>query len=40
MTSCCVHNRDAGRFFGWFARRYRKRFARKGFEPQKQLVEG
>ena len=41
MTSCCVHNRDTGRFFGWFARRYRKRFARKGFEPsQKQLVEG
>lgn len=41
MTPCCVHNRDAGRFFGWFARRYRKRFARKGFEPsQKQLVEG
>jgi magnesium-protoporphyrin O-methyltransferase len=41
MTSCCVHNRDAGRFFGWFARRYRKRFARKGLEPsQRQLVEG
>lgn len=41
MTSCCVHNRDTGRFFGWFAGRYRKRFARKGFEPsQKQLVEG
>lgn len=41
MTSCCVHNRDAGRFFGWFARRYRKRFARNGLEPsQKQLVEG
>jgi magnesium-protoporphyrin O-methyltransferase len=29
------------RFFGWFARRYRKRFARNGLEPsQKQLVEG
>jgi magnesium-protoporphyrin O-methyltransferase len=41
MTSCCVHNRDAGRFFDWFARRYRKRFARKGLEPsQKQLVAG
>ena len=41
MTSCCIHNRDTGRFFGWFARRYRKRFARQGFEPsQKQLVEG
>jgi len=41
VTSCCVHNRDANRFFGWFARRYRRRFARKGLEPsQKQLVEG
>jgi magnesium-protoporphyrin O-methyltransferase len=41
MSSCCVHNRDAGRFFGWFAKRYRKRFARKGLEPsQKHLVEG
>lgn len=41
MTSCCLHNQDTARFFGWFARRYRKRFARKGFEPsQKQLVEG
>jgi magnesium-protoporphyrin O-methyltransferase len=41
MSTCCVHNRDTGRFFGWFARRYRKRFARKGFEPsQKHLIEG
>jgi len=41
MTACCVHNRDAGRFFGWFARRYRKRFARKGLEAsQRQLVSG
>jgi len=41
MGTCCVHNRDAGRFFGWFARRYRKRFARKGLEPsQKQLMKG
>jgi magnesium-protoporphyrin O-methyltransferase len=41
MSSCCIHNRDAGRFFGWFASRYRKRFARKGLEPsQKQLMEG
>ena len=23
MTSCCIHNRDTGRFFGWFAGRYR-----------------
>lgn len=41
MTSCCVHNRDAGRFFGWFARRCSRRFARKGLEPsQKQLMDG
>ena len=41
MGTCCVHNRDTGRFFGWFAGRYRKRFARKGLEPsQKQLMEG
>jgi magnesium-protoporphyrin O-methyltransferase len=41
MGTCCVHNRDAGRFFGWFAKRYRKRFARKGLEPsQKLLMKG
>lgn len=41
MAGCCLHNRDAGRLFGWFARRDRKRFARKGLEAsQKQLAEG
>ena len=41
MGTCCVHNRDAARFFDWFARRYRKRFARKGLEPsQRQLMKG
>jgi 2-polyprenyl-3-methyl-5-hydroxy-6-metoxy-1,4-benzoquinol methylase len=41
MSTCCVHNRDAGRFFGWFASRYRRRFARKGLEPsQRQLMNG
>ena len=41
MGTCCVHNRDAGRFFDWFARRYGKRFARKGLEPsQRQLMKG
>ena len=41
MSSCCAHNRDAGRFFGWFARRCSSRFARKGLEPsQKQLMDG
>jgi magnesium-protoporphyrin O-methyltransferase len=41
MSTCCLQNRDTGRFFGWFARRYRKRFARKGLEPsQKQIMAG
>ena len=41
MGTCCLHNRDTGRFFGWFAGRYRKRFARKGLEPsQRQLMKG
>ena len=41
MGTCCAHNRDTGRFFGWLAARYRKRFARKGLEPsQKQLMKG
>ena len=41
MGVCCVHNRDTARFFGWFAKRYRKRFARKGLEPsQKHLMKG
>jgi len=41
MNCCCPHSRSAGRFFSLFARRYRKRFEHKGFEPsQKQLIEG
>jgi magnesium-protoporphyrin O-methyltransferase len=41
MSTCCVHNRDTVRFFGWFAKRSRKRFARKGLEPsQKHLMKG
>ena len=41
MSTCCAHNRDAGRLFGWFATRYRKRFARKGLEPsQTHLMNG
>src|SRR3954454_25044569 len=41
MSTCFVHNRDTGRFFGWFAKRYRKRFARKGLEPsQRHLMKG
>lgn len=41
MNCCCPHSRSAGRFFSFFARRYRKRFEKKGFEPsQKQLIAG
>jgi len=41
MSTCCVQNRDTGRFFSWFAAGYRKRFARKGLEAsQKQLMDG
>jgi len=41
MSCCCLHTRSAGRFFSLFARRYRKRFESKGFEPsQKQLLAG
>ncbi len=41
MSTCCCHAQSAGRFFSFFARRSRKRFKRKGFEPsQKQLMEG
>lgn len=41
MTCCCPHSRSGGRLFSFFARSYRKRFSKKGFEPsQKQLVEG
>ena len=41
MSCCCPHSRSANRFFSLFARRYRKRFERKGFEAsQKQLLTG
>jgi len=41
MSTCCGHAQSAGRFFSFFARRARKRFERKGFEPsQKQLMAG
>jgi len=39
--SCCSHSGAAGRFFSRFARRYRKRYLKKGFEPsQVQLIRG
>lgn len=41
MSCCCPHSRSAGRFFSFFARRYRKRFESRGFEPpQKLLLKG
>ncbi|MDH5648062.1 MAG: class I SAM-dependent methyltransferase [Gammaproteobacteria bacterium] len=41
MSCCCPHARSASRIFSFFARRYRRRFEKKGFEPsQKQLMAG
>lgn len=41
MSCCCPHSVSAGKLFSFFARSYRKRFAKKGFEPvQKQLIAG
>ncbi len=41
MGCCCPEAQSAGRFFSFFARNYRKRYAKKGFEKsQLQLVEG
>jgi magnesium-protoporphyrin O-methyltransferase len=41
MACCCLHNCDTGRLFSRFARRYRKRYERRGFEPsQRQLLDG
>lgn len=39
--SCCTHASAAGRFFSFFASKYRRRFQKKGLEAsQKQLVAG
>lgn len=41
MSCCCAPSGGIGKFFGHFARRYRRRYARRGFEPaQRQLIEG
>lgn len=41
MSCCCPHSKSGGRIFSFFARSYRKRFSKKGFEPsQQQLIEG
>ncbi len=38
MSCCCPHSRSAGRLFSFFARRYRRRFERRGFEPSQRLL--
>ena len=41
MNTCCPHAQSASRFFSFFAKRYRKRFGKRGFEPsQEQLLKG
>lgn len=41
MSCCCPHSRSASKCFSLFARRYRRRFEKRGFEPsQRQLLEG
>jgi magnesium-protoporphyrin O-methyltransferase len=41
MSCCCPEAQSASKFFSFFARNYRKRYAKKGFDKsQKQLVEG
>ena len=41
MSCCCSYTQSASRCFSLFARRYRRRFEKKGFEPaQKQLLSG
>lgn len=41
MKCCCPHAQSASRLFSFFARSYRKRFEKRGFEPsQRQLLEG
>jgi len=41
MSCCCPHSRSGGRIFSFFARNYRKRFTKRGFEPsQQQLMAG
>lgn len=41
MPCCCPHSQSASKFFSLFARNYRRRFQRRGFETsQKQLLTG
>jgi 2-polyprenyl-3-methyl-5-hydroxy-6-metoxy-1,4-benzoquinol methylase len=38
MNCCQAHVESGGRIFSFFARRYRRRFERKGFEPLQQRL--
>ncbi len=41
MSCCCPHSKSGGRIFSFFAKSYRRRFIKKGFEPsQIQLIKG
>ena len=41
MSCCCPHSQSANKFFSFFAKSYRRRFEKKGFEPsQQQLIDG
>lgn len=41
MSCCCPHSKSGGRIFSFFARSYRRRFTKNGFEPsQVQLMAG
>ena len=41
MSCCCPHSKSGGRIFSFFARSYRRRFIKNGFEPsQLQLISG
>ena len=41
MSCCCPHSQSGGKFFSFFAKSYRRRFEKKGFEvSQQQLIEG
>lgn len=41
MSCCCPHSKSGGKLFSFFARSYRRRFSKNGFEPsQQQLIEG
>lgn len=41
MPCCCPHNVSASKLFSFFAKSYRRRFTKKGFEAsQQQLVSG